>query len=87
MNQLFFKRTQGNPVSQVLGSSPWTYENTSASLQVMTVSNGALVTIEIDVGLGFVLQVAIAGIFLLFPTQKMRISFVVTPPAVTVTQL
>jgi hypothetical protein len=87
MNQLYFKRTQGNPITQVLGPTPWTYTNSSGSLQILTVSNGALVTIELNTGFGFILQIPISGVFLLFPDQQIRINYVITPPNVTMTQL
>ena len=87
MNQLWFKRAQSSPVVQVLSGSPWTYANSSGMIQLVTVSNGALVTIELNLGFGFVLQIPIMGVFTLFPTQQIRITYLVTPPDVTVTHL
>ena len=82
-----YKRAPAASAAQVVGASAWTYTNSSASAQILTVVGGVVTSIEINLGPGFVLNLAIAGVFTLFPAQQMRITYVVTPPTVGMVQL
>ena len=83
----YFKRAQSAPVPQVVGASPYSYTNSSGSMQMVNVQGGVVSLIEIDAGLGFTPAIGIAGNYLLFPNQVVRITYIVTPPTVNVITL
>ncbi len=83
----YFKRAPAASVPQIVGAAPWTYTNASAGVQVMTVGGGVVTLIEVDTGLGFLPAIGIAGVFVLFPQQAMRVTYVVSAPTVGMVQL
>lgn len=84
---LYFKRAPSLPVLQTVGASPYIYTNVTVSPQVINVNGGAVSLIEINAGTGYLPQVGILGSFLVLPTQSIRITYLVTPPTVSVVTL
>lgn len=83
----YFKRAQGSPVPQTVSGSPYVYTNSAGQMQMVAVQGGVVSLIEVDAGLGFVVAIGIAGNYLLFPSQSIRVTYVVTQPTVNVINL
>ncbi len=84
---LYFRRAPAAPAAQSVGGSPATIANNSPSIQVYTVTGGVVTLIEIDAGSGFLPAIGIAGVYVLMPTNTIRMTYVVTPPTVSMVQL
>ena len=83
----FFWRAPGAPVTVGLGASPFVYTNGSPGIQIVTVTGGVVPLLEVNIGSGFIPLIGIAGNYVLFPTQSIRINYVVSAPTVSTIQL
>ena len=84
---LYFKRVPSLPVAQTVTASPYVYTNATVSAQIVKISGGAVSLIEINAGKGYLPQVGLLGSFLVLPNQSIRITYLVTPPTVSVVTL
>jgi len=83
----YFKRPPSAAAGQSVGASPWTYTNNSPSIQIITVSGGVVSLIEIDAGAGFIPAIGLAGVYTLFPSQALKITYVISAPVVSMVQI
>lgn len=79
-----FKRTPGTPQAQSVAASPAVYTNSTPFIQVVVATGGVVTSLEVDQGSGFSVSGLLAGTFMLFPNWALRITYVVTPPTLTV---
>ncbi len=79
----WFGMRRGNPVPVTVGSTPFVYTNESGRLQLVSVTGGVVALIEVNVGAGFLPAIGIAGTYVLFPGQQIRIAYVAVAPTVT----
>ncbi len=84
---LWTQKRQGPPVPLSVGPSPYVYQNVTSLLQLVQVSGGAVALIEIDAGAGFLPAIGVAGLFTLFPSQQIRVTYVAVAPTMTTIQI
>ncbi len=87
MDALLFKVPPAAPVAQSVGASPWTYTNSSAGGQLVSISGGIVSLIEVNFGVGFTPFPALFGTIYVFPAQAIRITYAVSAPTVSMVQL
>ncbi len=88
MDSYLWERQQpGSPVPVTVGPTPFVYTNNSNGLQLVAVSGGVVALIEINIGAGFLPAIGIAGVYALFPSQQIRLTYVAVAPTVTTVQI
>lgn len=83
----YFRRAPSAPAAVVVGASPFVYANSSAGIQLVTVTGGVVPLLELDAGLGYLPLIGVAGVYVMFPGTTMRVNYVVSPPTMSMVQL